>query len=71
MNSLNNTLDLISTPFDEMSTSNTKDRRYFRLKNGNYASRVAVMQMAIDENWISHRYFSPRESEQIWANRVA
>lgn len=63
------TLTLIATPHDEMSTSNTKDVRYFRLKNGNYASRVAVMQMAIDENWISHRYFSPSESLQIMKGR--
>jgi hypothetical protein len=59
------TLELIATPHDEMSSSNLKDSRYFRLKNGNYASRVAVMQMAIDENWISHKYFSPSESSQI------
>jgi hypothetical protein len=58
---------LITTPYDEMSSSNTKDSRYFRLKNGNYASRVAIMQMAIDENWISHKYFSPSESKQILA----
>ncbi len=56
---------LITTPRDEMASSNTKDTRYFRLKNGNYASRLAVMQMAIDEKWISHRYFSPLESKQI------
>jgi hypothetical protein len=58
---------LITTPYDEMSSSNTKDSRYFRLKNGNYASRLAIMQMAIDENWISHKYFSPQESKQILA----
>lgn len=58
---------LITTPYDEMSSSNTKDSRYFRLKNGNYASRLAIMQMAIDENWISHKYFSPLESKQIFA----
>ena len=59
------TLTLITTPHDEMSSSNTKDVRYFRLKNGNYISRAAAMQMAIDENWISHRYWSPLESKQI------
>ena len=62
--------NLIATPFDEMASSNTKDSRYFRLANGNYASRLAILQMAIDENWISHRYFSPLESQQILSHRV-
>ena len=59
------TLTLIATPYNEMSSSNTKDKRYFRLDNGNYASRVATMQIAIEEKWISHRYWSPLESKQI------
>lgn len=65
------TLTVITTPYHEMSSSNTKDSRYFRLKNGNYASRAAVLQQAIDEKWISHRYFSPIESKQLLEAKLA
>jgi hypothetical protein len=69
MNSLN-TIAVTVEPFHSMASSNTKDNRIFRTKDGNYISRMAYVYMVASEGLISHRYLTPSESAWVFANRV-
>ena len=65
-----NTISVIVEPSHDMASSNTKDNNIFRLKNGNYISRLAYVYMVASEGLISHRYLTPNESRWVMENRV-
>ena len=69
MNSLNEIVVVVE-PSHSMATSNTKDVNIFRLKNGNYISRMAYVFMVASENLISHKHLTPNESQWVFANQV-
>ena len=64
-----NTISVIVEPSHIMASSNTKDNNIFRLKNGNYISRMAYVYMVASEGLISHRYLSPNESRWVMEYR--
>lgn len=65
-----NTISVIVEPSHSMASSNTKDNNIFRLKDGNYISRLAYVYMVADKGLISHRYLTPNESRWVMENRV-
>ena len=64
-----NTISVIVEPSHDMASSNTKNNNIFRLKNGNYISRMAYVYMVASEGLISHRYLSPNESRWVMEYR--
>lgn len=70
MNSLNEVIVVVE-PNHSMASSNTKNNNIFRLKDGNYISRMAYVYMVASEGLISHRYLSPNESRWVFEFRKA
>jgi hypothetical protein len=64
-----NTISVIVEPSHIMASSNTKNNNIFRLKDGNYISRMAYVYMVASENLISHRYLTPNESRWVMEYR--
>ena len=64
-----NTISVIVEPSHDMASSKTKNNNIFRLKNGNYISRMAYVYMVASEGLISHRYLSPNESRWVMEYR--
>lgn len=62
---MTNTITIIVEPTHEMASSNTKNNNIFRLKNGNYISRMAYVYMVASESLLSHRYLTPNESRWV------
>jgi hypothetical protein len=58
-------MNIIVEPYHVMASSNTRNPNLFRLKDGNYISRKAYVEMVAVENIISHRYLTPNESRWV------
>ena len=65
-----NVISVVVEPSHSMASSNTKNNNIFRLKNGNYISRMAYVYMVASENLISHRYLTPNESRWVLSQKV-
>lgn len=65
-----NVISVVVEPSHSMASSNTKNNNIFRLKNGNYISRMAYVYMVASENLISHRYLTPNESRWVMSQKV-
>jgi len=60
-----NNIYVMVEPSHSMASSNTKNNNIFRLKDGNYISRMAYVYMVASEGLISHRYLTPNESRWV------
>ena len=66
---MKNLIFVIVEPNHDMASSNTRNNNIFRLKNGNYISRMAYVYMVASEGLISHRYLTPNESRWVMEYR--
>ena len=66
---MKNLIFVIVEPNHDMASSNTRNNNIFRLKNGNYISRMAYVHMVASEGLISHRYLTPNESRWVMEYR--